>query len=515
MIPWPHQTRAVQDVIHATTLGVRRILLTSPTGGGKSLIMQLLAREWLTRGGKVILYSNRKMMVEQLSEGLTAAGLYHGVRAAGHEDEREHNFQVSSIQTEHSRVTKRKTWDLHAADLVLVDEAHVQTGNAARTLLKAHYEAGAVIVLVTATPLGLEDMADQLIVAGTMSQLRDCGALVWAEHYGPDEPDMKAFKKAQEGEDPSATEQKKAIMTPTIFGRVWEWWTKLNPEQKPCVLFGPGVDESLWFAERFFAKGIPAAHIDGNDVWINGTFYKSDSQARKDVRQMHQNRSVKVVCNRYVLREGVDWPWIEHVVLAFVAGSLQTYLQTVGRGLRACPSSGKKKLIIQDHGGAWWRHGSINLDRHWELGLTDTMAFALRAERLRQKKQSEPFRCPQCGRIWNVGTTCLPALGGCGFALGTQRHSRPVVTTDGQLREMTGDLFKPRRVMKNPKGPEKWKRMYYRSRTGKGSRTFRAAMTLFAAENNWQWPDKEWPLMPVNERDFFKLVSDVPKERLR
>jgi len=513
MTPWPHQTRAVEAVVDATTRQVRRILVTAPTGAGKTLIMQMLASLWLERGGKVVLYSNRKMMIDQLSTGLTDVGIYHGVRAAGHDDEREHAFQVSSVQTEHSRVTKRKTWELHKADLVLVDEAHIQTGNAAKELLRAHYEQGATIVGVTATPLGLAGLYDALLVAGTMSELRACGALVPAIHYGADEPDMRAFKKLREGEDPSQSEQKKAIMTPSIFGRVWEWYEKLNPERKPCVLFGPGVDESLWFAEQFQAKGINAAHIDGNDVWLCGHWYRSDTEARDRVRHMHQIGELKVVCNRYVLREGVDWPWIEHIILAFVAGSLQTYIQTCGRGLRAYP--GKSHLIIQDHGGAWWRHGSINMDREWNLELTGEIAYGLRAERLRKKKQTEPFRCPKCGRVWGIGTKCQPAHGGCGFELGLGRRSRPVVSTDGQLKEMVGDIFKPRRISKDPRGPDIWEKMYWRSRKGKGTRTFRAACALFAIENNWSWPSPDWRFMPVDEMDFFKLVSDVPMERLK
>lgn len=523
MTPWPHQTRAVHAVIDATIQGVRRILVTSPTGGGKTFIMQILAKEWLGRGGRVVLYSNRKMMVEQLSASLTDAGLYHGIRAAGHEDEREHAFQVSSIQTENSRVNRKKTWELHKADLVLVDEAHIQTGETVQKILRKHHDQGAAIAGFTATPLGLGGLYDELVVAGTMSELRGCGALVPAVHYGADEPDMRAFKafkkeqekalKLQEGEDPTAAEQKKLIMVPGVFGRVWEWYQKLNPERKPCVLFGPGVDESLWFAEQFRARGVEAAHIDGEDVWMDGNLYKSDSAAREELRRRHKDGDIRVVCNRYVLREGIDWPWVEHIILAFVAGSLQTYIQVAGRGLRAFP--GKHHLVLQDHGGCWWRHGSVNQDREWSLELTDRIAYGLRAERIRKKKQAEPFRCPQCGRTWLVGTVCLTAHGGCGFVLANGRRSRPVVSTDGQLKEMTGDIFKPRRIAKNPGLAKVWERMYFRSRTAKGARTFAAAEALFAMENQWQWPDPSWPFMPINEMDRYRFVCDVPRESLR
>ncbi len=314
------------------------------------------------------------------------------------------------------------------------------------------------------------------------------------------------------GEDPSATQQKLAMMTPGIFGRVWEWYQKLNPGRKPCVLFGPGVEESLWFAEQFCKAGVPAAHVDGNDVWIGGQWHKSDLNIRHHLRSRHKSGDIKVVCNRYVMREGVDWPWIEHIILAFIAGSLQTYLQTIGRGLRASP--GKTELIVQDHGGAWWRHGSVNEDREWFLEQTAEMAFALRAQRLREKKAHEPFRCPHCGRVWRMGTVCLPAHGGCGFVLENRKKSRPVISTDGTLREMEGDIFRPRRTYNGKDGPEVWERMYWRSRTDKGERTFNAAMSLFAMENNWGWPSKEWPFMPKSEYDFFRLVSEVPFDRL-
>ena len=80
-----------------------------------------------------------------------------------------------------------------------------------------------------------------------------------------------------------------------------------------------------------------------------------------------------------------------------------------------------------------------------------------------------------------------------------------------------GDIYLPRRVTKRADGPAIWKRMYYRSRTEKGRRTFAQAEALFAQENNWGWPNRAWPFMPdgSNELDFYALVDDVPLERIR
>ena len=439
MTRWPHQVTGVREVIEALNDNVRRVLLTSPTGGGKTRMMFDLADEFTARELGVVLYTNRRMLVDQASRVLEAAGMGHGIRAAGHETHQSELFQVSSIQTENSRVTKRGSWSLHDAKLVLIDEAHLQTGPTVQTLIVKHLEAGACVVGVTATPIGLGEYYDKLIIAGTSSQLRACGAIVPAMHYGPDEPDLKAWKKKAKivGDVQTAEltepQVRKAMMTPGIFGRVFEWFNKLNPERKPTILFAPGVAESLWFAEQFVKAGITAAHIDGQDVWVNGKLYSTSPEAREDVLNGSRSRSITVLCNRFVLREGIDAPWLSHGIFATIFGSLQSYLQSGGRLLRSFP--GLKSVNIQDHGGNWWRHGSLNADRNWRLDDTAVRLAGQRADRMRNKEEREPCRCPQCGQIINK-RQCS-----CGW-LATKR-SRYVVQSNGTLKQMTGDVFRP------------------------------------------------------------------------
>lgn len=157
------------------------------------------------------------------------------------------------------------------------------------------------------------------------------------------------------------------------------------------------------------------------------------------------------------------------------------------------------------------------------------MISGLREERIRSKKcrrcrqslrpgnpvckgcgmlnEVEPFVCPECKKVLVCGRCS------CGYvALG--KRSRAVVQSDGTLKEMQGDIFKARRLLRHAGGPKLWERMYYRSKTEKGARTFRAAAALFAQENHWNWPNPSWPLMPLRELDWFRLVADVPRERL-
>src|SRR5207302_733945 len=120
-----------------------------------------------------------------------------------------------------------------------------------------------------------------------------------------------------------------------LIGRVWEWFEKINPEHKPTILFAPSVQGSLWFAEQFIKKGVPAAHIDGEEVFVDGQVYRTGKSVREDVLGRSRDGRIGVLCNRFVLREGIDAPWLCHGIFATVFGSLQSYLQSGGRLLRA------------------------------------------------------------------------------------------------------------------------------------------------------------------------------------
>jgi superfamily II DNA or RNA helicase len=512
---WPLQLFGHRAVLEAFDAGHRTVCLTSPTGTGKTVMVEDILKDFLHLGKRCVLYTNRKMLIDQLSKSLDEAGIPHGVRSPDHDDERHLDMQISSIPTEVKRWNK-PGWDLHDAHLAVIDEAHLNTGEGARKIRDRHLEAGCLILGPTATPIDMGDFYEHLVVAGRVSDGRACGALVLAHHYAADEPDWAEFNKLKKGrkideeaDSISAAEADSAIMRPGIFGRVIDNYRRFNPEQRPTILFGPNVAGSLAFAEQFTAAGIEAVHIDGDDVWIRGRLYKSSQTTRAKVLEASKDGRVKVICNRFVLREGVDAPWLSHGIFATIFGSLSSYLQSGGRLLRS--NGGVAGVTIQDHGGHWWRFGSLNIDRQWMLGLTNSSMLGMHGDRSR--KLPRPSPCPQCKevQIWKSATCQF-----CGWvAKPGAKVSRPVVQTNGELREMVGDVWKPRRVYTRPDGPAKWKRMYYRSRQPKAKgRTFRAAMALYATENYFAWPDTRWPYMPIDEFDRYRRVIDVPEDCL-
>lgn len=491
---WPHQTYGVNEVRRLIKSGERRIGLTSPTGGGKSLMMFDMC-DW---GWPTVIYANRKMLVDQLCENMVEAGIGYGIQASGYEPSILSNVQVASIQTVAERWRKCEM-DLHPAKLVLVDEIHNEKGGRIQQVLDEHERQGAAIVGFTATPIGIGHLVRQLVVAGTTSELRTCRALVPAYTFAPDEPAMDSFKPKTRGILQFKDTVKEAMLH-VIIGRVLDHFPKYNPEQKPTILFAPGVPESQWFAEQFWEAGYTASHIDGERIWINGEYLPSTRENRDLLKRESEAGRVLVTCNRFVLREGVDWPFLAHCIFACTFGSLSSYLQAGGRMLRAHPSL--DRVAIQDHGGNFHRHDSLNCDRVWNLDKTDGQIQGERIELFRTKKAAEPSVCPFCKAVNKVFSPICPV---CRKSVKAKR--RVVIQTNGELKEVHGDIYRERRVSTSPALHKAWAGCVFRCRNS--GRTFNQARALFQRENGGLCPGAGFPFLPKNEADWYLKVADV------
>lgn len=450
------------------------------------------------------------MLTEQLIGVLQGAGIEFGVRAAefGEFYSPEKRTQVSSIPTELSRVYERKVWELHESSLVIVDEAHTQTGAGSIKVLEDHCGQESSIVGVTATPLGC-NWYSQLVVAGSNSELRRCGAHVPCRVFACEELDTSKIRPQKTGEF-SVNDIVKEVWSPAIVGHVVKHIRRLNPDLRPMLLYAPAVAQSVWCAEELARNGISAAHIDGDDVVVclvdePGSFtrqeYKSDRTARAAVLDMSAAGEIKAICNRFVLREAIDMPWIYHEILATPIGSLSSYIQTVGRVLRSHPSM--DHCLIQDHGGNYWRHGSPNADRKWDdiWRKDERMIQGERSERLREKEDFEPIRCPTCGMVRASGPVC-PS---CGSK--TEKRSRVIIQHNGELREIRGDVYKPRKKAAETSETQRmWDQCFYRCQ--KSGRTFNQARALFYRETG-AYPPDTLKRMPKNGIDWYLKVKDV------
>jgi DNA repair protein RadD len=466
LTPLPHQVRALDEVRQAVVQGYRRIVVTGPTGSGKSLTLSRLVKGAAEKQKRVVVYTNRNMLASQLSGNFEKWGIEHGIRGAVFEEKQRltANIQISMIQTEESKVYKQEKWKLHEASLVIVDECHQMASGAAEKILGDHAAQGAVICGFTATPIGLGGLYEKLIVAGTNSEMRQCGLHVPCITYGPDEPDLSFVKKQKVADDLFASASHREMYVQQVFGSVIHHYKQLNPWRRPGILFAPGVKESMWFVDQFKKHGVKAAHIDGSDVYLGEweenerKLYKSSNEKRDEVLDKLKSGEIHVVCNRFVLREGIDIPELYHAIMANVFGSESAFIQSGGRLLRSHPSL--DHVVLQDHGGNWWRWGSLNENRHWTLGDTDESREReqRKARERGDEDAKEPICCPKCHGLRLSGDTCPH----CGHR--HKRSVRFVMQANGDLKQMNGPVTKKKKQFSDAQ--KLWNSMYYAARNG-------------------------------------------------
>ena len=110
--------------------------MCSPTGGGKSKMMVQIAEDALRDGKKVLQLASRKWLLDQLYKGLTNDGFDVRQMRSGCPDIGQRSYTLASIPTLAARDL------MPEADVILVDEAHMNKADRAADLLNRYHDNG-------------------------------------------------------------------------------------------------------------------------------------------------------------------------------------------------------------------------------------------------------------------------------------------------------------------------------------------------------------------------------------
>lgn len=490
--------------------------MVAPPGAGKSFIMLRLAEIEAKLGGNTLLLAHRNMLIDQLSRDFRKDGQDFTCLATEYSYQPGKPVTIASLPLLYERCIKREKIPLPTPTLVLVDEAHLQNGSRFRAAVLGMVNGnivtpgflprGADIVGFTATPtMERQGVYSELLELATYKQLRAENMHQVLRVFSPDEIDTSGLTKNTNGDFSSKKLEKRAMV---IYGSAIEEYNKLNPERLPALLYGPSVECSRWFCQQFNSAGIKTAHIDGEKIMLphgsNGfEMLRNDGELRNEILERHREGDIKIISNRFVLREAIDMPWVYHGIFATVFGGMSGYLQSVGRLQRFWPEYDYK--ILQCHGGSYWRHGSPNMDRAWELGDTNMKLAERRAEACRRNEQPEGIRCPECGCWRKKSTNECP---NCNY-----RHLasvRVVRQLSGKLKRMTGRVFT--RTSETDQVTKLWKRYIFSS--GQKGRTVRACVKLFSDRARLLNLKVDWTKLPYgvpdpDSKDWGRKVSKV------
>jgi superfamily II DNA or RNA helicase len=508
---WPHQERGLVQTREAYGRGSRRITFVAPPGAGKSIVMKTIAEGLVANNKRVNIYLHRRMLTRQTIGYYENIGFPFGVVAS--EFEAFHNpsapIQICSMQTVAARQDK---WNFTFpdCDFFFVDEKHQQLGEMAESVFQRHMNSGACEIAFTATPTGLgPKTCDELVTAAQYSDLLGCNAHMEVDHYCPDMPSFDRLEyevSERDSEDKNCPE--------VIVGSVIKHWRRLNPDSLPTILFAPSVKASQWYCEQFAKQGITACHIDAmkssftqycpkRDKLIVNSF-KTTPETRAEVIEGSRTGKYKVVCNRFILREAIDMPWLYHGICATTFGSVSSYLQASGRVLRF--HKGLDKVIWQDHGGNLYRHGLINQDREWEIGTTDRSMLRDRkkaGEEAESQEDVEGIVCPRCQYHRMAGAECPK----CGVA--SKRGTRVVRELDGTLKKVSGRFFKRKR---QPTARQEFVASLYvhkaMAKKNRGSRYKTVEDVIRHAKNRCRKKD-----IQVDDRELFGIAMSMAKNK--
>lgn len=459
-----YQTRAIVDLRGAYERGNRAVLLVSPTGSGKTVIMGEIIRSSLAQGNSVLFLAHRRELINQVSKRLDSVGVDHGVIQSGHPRllpwER---VQVASIPTLASRLTRGEA--MPHADLVVIDEAHHARAATYGKILNAYPEAS--ILGATATPWrtdgrGLGEIFEDLVVAARPRELIERGYLVPYTGFAYDAPDTSKLKKR--GNDYEQEGLELVMSERAIVGNIVQQYVE-HAAGKRAVVFATSIKHSLDLVDRFSVAGVAAEHIDG----------ETPIEQREAVLERIGSGATQVLCNVGIVTEGWDCPELEVCILARPTLSAGLYLQMVGRVMR--PAPGKAVARIHDHAGCVSGHGAPDMEREYQLD-PDVRAF-------KSADKLPPLRtCKACFAIFAVAVG--PACPACG-------HINP--PAERELREIDGPGVRAIPLSELPQfkhASDETKRDHYErliaAAREKGHRAGAAAMKFRAIYGCWPGP---------------------------
>ena len=412
-----YQQGAVEDLRRNFRSGVKRQLLVSPTGSGKTVLFVYVTKGAASRGLRVLIITHRAEIMSQICRTLTEWAVPHATLTAGRHIPSGYQVMVASVQT-----LSRRLEGSPPPDLVVIDEAHHSCAGSWVKVFAAYPKA--FYLGVTATPerldgKGLGDFYHGMVMGPRVSWLIANGFLSRPRYFSPAHTlDVSSFKKT--AGDFNKAEVAVAVDRPSITGDAVDHYRRIA-HGRTAIAFCVSIAHAEHVAAQFNASGIPAEVIDGT----------MDDEKRQEILARLRTGATLVLVSVDLVSEGFDLPAVGATILLRPTASLALHLQQVGRGLR--PAPGKSDTIVLDHVGNCTRHGLAEEDREWSLD-------GYSAKKRKTEAVLETKQCPECFAI-HAGPRCPE----CGHI--RKSPIRELEQRDGELRELTTEELLARRTM--------------------------------------------------------------------
>lgn len=373
----PYQQEAIQAVRAGFVRGIRRPLISLPTGTGKTVVFSAIVEGAVKKGRRVLILAHRDELLQQASDKLTtvAPDLWNEIGfVKAQRNEIDRSVVIASVQTlaRQKRLDALVEYGLNVGrpfDLVIVDEAHHSAADSYQRILTGlgcFEDGGPLTIGVTATP----QRSDALDLGATWQEVIYHRDMLWAMRSGY-LCDLRGIKVTLGGLDLGGVkttagdyntgdleEALEAADAPEHGVRAWQKYAA----GRKTICFTPTIKLAHAVAAAFQAQGVSAAALSGETHALD----------RKEMLARFAAGDLKVIANAQVLTEGFDEPGVECIMIARPTKSQPMYVQMVGRGTRLSP--GKKDCVILDIVGATDRLDLTTLPKLFGLGEDDSQS---------------------------------------------------------------------------------------------------------------------------------------------
>jgi len=410
----PYQESIVDTVRNKMRSGIKSVLITSPTGSGKTVLTAFMLKTAASKGMASLFIVHRRELIKQTVKTFGDVGVSHGIIANGFPADSSKLIQIGAVQSLARRLNRIKK-----PKLILWDECHHLAAN---SWDKIHAQfPDAFHVGLSATPQrldgkGLVKYFREIVHGPSVRWLIENKFLSPYKLYAPSSVNVSNVHM-QMG-DYNKAELNIAVDKPTITGDAIKHYQKLA-EGKRALVFCCSIEHSKHVVSQFQGAGISSAHVDG----------ETPKEERDEAISKFKAGEIKVLSNIDLFGEGIDLPSLEAVILLRPTASLGLYLQQLGRSLRI--SSCKTTAIILDHVGNCVRHGLPDEEREWTLEGT------LGSRKKNEEQVSSVKICAKCFAAVKAGTLVCRY---CGHTF--ELKPRKVDEVDGSLEEVDLDAMR-------------------------------------------------------------------------
>lgn len=387
-----YQQDAIESLRQGFRDGHKRQVLSAPTGSGKSVCMLEMIKAAQDKGSKIVFICERRVLVEQFSKHLDAAGIDHGVLMAKHWRYRpDAQVQVATAQT----LERMETWPKF--DICFVDEIHAAMRASIKRLFKSRPDLK--VIGATATPFHPElgHYFSAVTSVTTMKELVDKGYLVPYRVFVAHEIDTNGVKVVAGEWQKDELEKRGQQIVGDVVADYIRISNEVWGEQRKTICFSCGIAHGADLARKFIEAGVNAVQISSNDedeyrAEVLADFAKPDTD-------------IKVVISVAILSRGFDQPDVHHVILARpLKKSFSEHVQMMGRVARPYP--GKTFAVVQDHSGNYLRFQS-SFNKLYNEGVKTLDGEEDKKSREEPTpKEKEASKCPACGHLWGGADVC-------------------------------------------------------------------------------------------------------------